>query len=68
MTFADVVYGCWALAAVAVAALWALSYRGAPRRWIARPSVLITGLIQRPAVRVVVVLGWVWVGVHFFAR
>ncbi len=51
------------LATLVVVAL-AMAGRGR----IARPSALLLPVSTHPVVRVLVVLGWMWVGWHFFAR
>ena len=71
MTWAHATYAAWALIALAAGALWL----GSARAWsigrarIGRPSALLRDMLGgRTWLRVVVVLGWVWVGVHTFAR
>ena len=71
MTWANVTYALWALAALGGSLLWL----AAARRWIlgrvrvGRPSALLRDVLaNRTWLRVLVVLGWLWVGVHAFAR
>lgn len=71
MTWADTVYAVWAFVALAAAVLALAAARGwhiGPRR-VRRPSGSLAGLFARGRwVRVVVVLVWIWAGVHLFAR
>jgi hypothetical protein len=70
MTWAHVTYAIWAFVALAAALLWAASARGwnlAGSR-VGRPSALVRALLSHGAARVVVLLGWMWLGIHFFAR
>lgn len=71
MTWAHVTYALWALAALLTLLLWLSSARG----WrightrIGRPSALVARMFgDRTWLRAVVVLVWVWWGVHTFAR
>ncbi|MDA8341816.1 MAG: DUF6186 family protein [Actinomycetota bacterium] len=71
MTWADTVYAVWALVALGAA----VSVLAAARGWrigrgqVRRPSVALARLLARGRwVRVVVVLVWIWTGVHLFAR
>jgi hypothetical protein len=71
MTWADVTYALWALAALAFLLLWLASARAwkIGRTRIGSPSALIRDAFgDRTWLRVVVLLAWVWVGVHTFAR
>lgn len=71
MTFADVVYALWALAVAAGGALWVAAVKGwrVGGSFVGRPSILLRSLFAgRTWLRVLVVLCWVWVGVHLFAR
>jgi len=60
--------GWWLLAAGFVLC-WCLSHA---RRWVptrmARPSDVLGRVVSVPALRVAVLLGWMWVGWHLFAR
>lgn len=71
MTWASVTYALWAVVVFTSLYLWAASWR----RWhvgrsrVGRPSGLLRDALSgRTWLRVIVVLGWVWVGVHTFAR
>jgi len=71
MTWASVIYALWALVSIVALFLWLASWR----RWhvgswrVGRPSALLRDLLGgRTWLRAVVVLGWVWLGVHLFAR
>lgn len=71
MTWADAVYGTWAFVALAGAVSAVAAARGwsVGLRRIRRPSAALAALLARGAwVRVLVVLGWIWLGVHFFVR
>ena len=70
MSWAIGTYTAWAVVAAAAVALWWLtstSHTLAGRR-VARPGALVRGLLRRPFFRLVVVVGWMWVGWHLFAR
>ncbi len=54
----------WALLAAALVGLSA----GAATGRIERPGPLVDAAVSRPAIRLVVVLSWMWVGWHLFAR
>ena len=54
----------WAALGLAALALAALSIGGV----VARPGPLLRAAVSRPAVRVALVLGWMWLGWHLFAR
>jgi len=56
----------WALLGLATLGLWARS-RG-PGGSPARPAVVLTRLASGPALRVALVLAWMWAGWHLFAR
>lgn len=71
MSWADVTYALWAAVALAALVLWLASKRAwtVGRTRIGRPATLIRDLLgDRTWLRAIVVLGWVWVGVHSFAR
>lgn len=71
MTWAHATYAAWALIALGAGVLWLASRRAWPvgKTRVARPSALLRDLLDgRTWLRVVVVLGWIWVGVHAFAR
>jgi len=56
----------WALLAVAAVVLWLLAVGGWGR--IARLGVALRPLVAGRIARSAVVLGWMWLGWHFFAR
>lgn len=56
----------WALLAVALLVLLALSHR--PRPPIARLSAAVRLLTAHPVAFVALMLGWAWLGWHSFAR
>ena len=70
MIFADVVYALWALALAVAGVLWLASATGRKVCGVrvGRPSVLVRDALGRWWLRVLVVLCWVWLGVHLFAR
>lgn len=71
MTWADVTYAVWAflVAGAALSGTAALAGWRIGNRHIARPSAIVARVLGRSMwIRLVFVLGWVWVGVHFFAR
>lgn len=71
MTWATVTYALWALVALLAVLLWVASWRGwrVGRSGVGKPSALIRDALgTRTWLRVLVVLGWIWVGVHVFAR
>ena len=70
MTWADGVYVAWSASVVGALALWWLTATGrflAGRR-VARAGALVRGLTRRPPLRLVLIVGWMWVGWHLFAR
>jgi hypothetical protein len=71
MTWAEVTYGLWAAIAAAALMLWLASVRA----WriggaqIRRPAAaLCDALDARTWLRVAVIVGWAWLGIHAFAR
>lgn len=70
MTWAIATYVVWAVVAGAALLLWwaTASGRTMAGRRVARPGALVRGLVRRPLLRAVVVVGWMWVGWHLFAR
>lgn len=71
MTWANVTYALWAVVALGALALWLASSRGwkVGRSRVGRPSAILHRVLAgRTWLRVVFVLGWVWVGIHTFAR
>lgn len=70
MTWATGVYTIWSVIAVDALVLWWLTATGrtvAGRR-VAHPGALVAALLRHPVLRLVVVVGWMWIGWHFFAR
>lgn len=63
-------YAVWALLGLATLVLWARSHSRfrAPERSPARPALVLERLATGPILRVLLVLGWAWVGWHLFAR
>jgi hypothetical protein len=59
-------YVVWALFGAAALALWALSY--ARPSTVARPGAAVAQLTTRPIIRILFVLGFMWLGWHLFAR
>jgi hypothetical protein len=51
---------------LAVIGLWTVVTARHPR-WMTLPGA-VTALTRRRAVRIIVVLGWAWLGWHLFAR
>jgi Family of unknown function (DUF6186) len=60
------VYAVWVVLGLATLGLWARSHRTGPGP--ARPAVVLERLATGPILRVVLVLAWMWVGWHLFAR
>jgi len=56
----------WALLAASVLVVSALALAG--RAGVARPGPLLRHGLEHPAVRIALVVGWMWLGWHFFAR
>jgi hypothetical protein len=63
-----VAYAVWAVLGLAALVLWALARAGAAGSGPARPSVVLERVASGPFLRVVLVLAWMWVGWHLFAR
>ena len=59
-------YAMWAVVGLAALGLWARSR--APGSGPARPSVVLQRLATGPILRVVLVLAFMWLGWHLFAR
>lgn len=55
----------WGLIGASCLVLWGLSHSRLP---LARLGTLVDDLMARPALRVIVVVGWMWLGWHTFAR
>ena len=71
MTWAFSVYGVWAFVALAAAASELAALRGwrLAGKTVRRPGRASAALLNRSRwVRLLVVAGWIWLGVHFFAR
>ena len=58
------VYFVWALLAAAAVALWCMARVGGT----ATPVAVLRRLATGPLSRVALVLAWMWLGWHFFAR
>ena len=59
-------YAVWAVLGAAAVFLWAWSNAsGSP---LARPAAVVQRLATGPVLRVLLGLGWMWVGWHLFAR
>jgi hypothetical protein len=59
-------YAVWTVLGTAAVFLWAWSRAsGSP---LARPSAVVQRLATGPVLRVLLGLGWMWVGWHLFAR
>jgi hypothetical protein len=56
----------WGAIGAGIVLLWVLSH--GPRVPVARPGPIVDRIMGVPAARVVVVLGWMWLGWHTFAR
>ena len=65
MTSEVVGYVGWAMLACAVIGTQVLAVRS---RKVATVGELLKQLTARPVVRAVALLGWLWVGWHFFVR
>ncbi len=59
-------YAVWAVLGLATLGLWARSH--AAGSGPARPSVVLERLASGPFLRVALVLAWMWMGWHTFAR
>jgi Family of unknown function (DUF6186) len=66
MSSSSLSYVVWTLILACALALWGLSYLR-PRA-VARPSQVVGKLATRPVARVVLVLAFMWLGWHTFAR
>jgi hypothetical protein len=63
---AAISYAVWAVLGAGVLGLWAWSRR--PGSTVARPSVVLGRLATGPVSRVLLVLVWMFLGWHAFAR
>lgn len=70
MTWADGVYAIWAAVAAGALVSWWLSAADRPvgGMRLARAGALIRWLTSRPPLRIALLVLWMWVGWHFFAR
>ncbi|MHB8219477.1 MAG: DUF6186 family protein [Acidimicrobiales bacterium] len=67
MTWRSATFVIWALLGLATLAVAILAVAGRRGR-VARPGALLGPVGAHPTVRVALVLGWMWLGWHFFAR
>jgi len=67
MSWRSATFVVWAVLGLATLGVLGLALLGRGRR-IARPGSLLRPVSAHPVLRVVVVLGWMWLGWHFFAR
>jgi hypothetical protein len=59
----------WVLFGLGAVGLWVLSVLSvARRRWLSTPGAALTALVSSPWRRPLVLLGWMWLGWHLFAR
>lgn len=70
MSWAVGMYATWSAVVVGALALWWLTATGRTlaRRRVAQAGALVGALVRRPPLRLVVIVGWMWVGWHLFAR
>lgn len=66
MSVSTASYVVWAAMGVLALALWWFSYLRPTA--VAHPSDVVGRLATHPVVRVLLVLGFMWVGWHLFAR
>jgi hypothetical protein len=66
MSVSTISYVVWALLAVIALVLWWLSY--VRPRAAAHPAQVVSKLATLPVLRVVLVLGFMWLAWHLFAR
>jgi hypothetical protein len=59
-------YVVWTIIGVLALTLWWLSYLRPAA--VAHPSAVVGRLATHPVVRVILVLGFMWLGWHLFAR
>ena len=59
-------YAVWAVLGLATLSLWAWSHTAGST--LARPGVVLERLATGPILRVLLVLTWMWMGWHLFAR
>ena len=63
---AAVSYAVWAVLGAGALGLWAWSRSSGAT--LARPAEVVERLATGPVLRIGLVLGWMWVGWHLFAR
>lgn len=70
MTGRATAYLVWALLALSLAGLSVLAFSGArlAGRLVARPGALLRTVLANRYVRALVLVGWMWLGWHLFAR
>lgn len=70
MTWSTAVYAVWSAVATGALALWWVTATGRTLagRHVARAGALVRELLRRPLFRLVVIVGWMWLGWHLFAR
>lgn len=70
MSWAEAIYAVWAFCAAGAATLWLASARGwpIPLERVGRPAAILRAVLVHRWVRIFFVLGWIWVGIHTFAR
>jgi hypothetical protein len=66
VTTSTISYVIWGVLLAAALLLWWLSYRRPDS--VARPAVVVSALVTHPVLRVCLVLGWMFLGWHLFAR
>ena len=66
MSSSTLSYGIWILIALAALALWWASFLRPAE--VARPADVLARIVTHPVMRVVFVLGLMWLGWHMFAR
>jgi hypothetical protein len=59
-------YAVWAVLGLATFGLWARSHAAGSS--VARPGVVLQRLTSGPFLRIALVLAWMWLGWHLFAR
>lgn len=66
MSWRSATFLVWGILAASVLVVTALAF--ARRARVARPGPLLDRRLAHPVVRIAVVVGWMWLGWHFFAR
>jgi hypothetical protein len=59
-------YAVWAVLGLAALGLWARSHAAGSS--LARPAMVLERLASGPFARIALVLAWMWLGWHLFAR